>query len=409
MLGPRGISVSLAGLAMWFTARVIGSPGLEVVSIGLASLPFLAALFVRFTPRRLEVRRRLSEVRVAPGTRVHVDIEIRNGASARTPLLLLEDRLPAALGRPARLVVTNVPPRGRQRVGYTVLPQSRGRYGIGPLWVDVTDPFGLTRGRVRVDRSDELLVTPEVEDLTTAPEATTGHGVGAARARQLMRTGEEYFTMRSYQEGDDLRRIHWPSVARTGELMIRQNEASRRASALVFLDDRETGLGPAHGPAFERAVSCAASVGMLLLEEHFTLRFATPELIATPVSEDRFLDVLSRLGAGKSRTLAPALVNLRVAASPETSLVLVGPPPAPQELPGLVRAATGYGPKLAILVQPADPTTAPPSRRTAIEGRSTQAVLALSRSGWDVLLLTPSTRLAERWHTPRERPLASNA
>jgi uncharacterized protein (DUF58 family) len=394
---------------MWVAARILGSPGLEVVAIGIGALPFLAALFVRFTPRKLEIRRRLSDIRVAPGTRVSVDIELRNGASARSPLLLLEDRLPAGLGRPARLVVTGIPPRGRQQVGYTVLPQTRGRYGIGPLWVDVTDPFGLTRGRVRVDRRDELLVTPEIEDLTTPPDAATGHGVGAARARQLMRTGEEYFTMRAYQEGDDLRRIHWPSVARTGELMIRQNEASRRASALVFLDDRETGLGPAHGPAFERAVSCAGSVGMLLLEEHFTLRFATPELIATPMSEDRFLDVLARLGGGKERSLAAALVNLRVAASPEASLVFVGPPPAPQELPGLIRAATGYGPKMAVLVRPADPATVPPSRRTAIEGRSTQASLALTRSGWDVMILDPSTRLADRWHTPRERPLASNA
>jgi uncharacterized protein (DUF58 family) len=346
---------------------------------------------------------------VAPGTRVTVDVELRNGATVRTPLLLLEDRLPAALGRPARLVVTSVAPRGTQRVSYSVLPQARGRYGIGPLWVDVTDPFGLTRGRVQVDRRDELLVTPEIEDLTTPPEAASGIGVGAARARQLMRTGEEYFTMRTYQEGDDLRRIHWPSVARTGELMIRQNESSRRASALLFLDDRETGLGAAHTPAFERAVSSAASVGMLLLDEHFALRFATPELPATPTMEDRFLDVLAGLTAGKLRSLAPALVNLRVAASREASLVFVGGPPAPQELPGLIRATSGYGPKLAILVQPAEPAEVPPSRRTAIEGRSTQAVLALSRSGWDVLLLSPSTRLAERWHTPRERRLASNA
>jgi uncharacterized protein (DUF58 family) len=394
---------------MWFAARVLGSPGLEVVGIGIGLLPFLAALFVRFTPRRLELRRRLSETRVAPGTRVTVDVELRNDSTARTPLLLLEDRLPAALGRPARLVVASVLPRGTQRVAYSLLPQTRGRYGIGPLWVDVTDPFGLTRHRVQIDRRDELLVTPEIEDLTTPPDAATGIGVGAARARQLMRSGEEYFTMRAYQEGDDLRRIHWPSVARTGELMIRQNETSRRASAVVFLDDRETALGAAHTPAFERAVSSAGSVGMLLLDEHFTLRFATPELAATPTTEDRFLDVLAGLNAGKLRTLAPALVNLRVAASPEASLVFVGAPPAPQELPGLIRATAGFGPKLAILVQPADPTTVPPSRRTAIEGRSTQSMLGLSRSGWDVLLLSPSTRLAERWHTPRERRLASNA
>ena len=54
--------------------------------------------------------------------------------------------------------------------------------------------------------------------------------------------------MRGYQEGDDLRRIHWPSVARTGELMIRQDEASRRAGGLIYLDSREALLGPGARP-----------------------------------------------------------------------------------------------------------------------------------------------------------------
>ncbi len=72
--------------------------------------------------------------------------------------------------------------------------------------------------------------------------------------------------MRQYQQGDDLRRIHWPSVARTGELMIRQDESSRRASGLVFLDNRGHALGQSHSPAFERAVSVAATLGVLLAQ-----------------------------------------------------------------------------------------------------------------------------------------------
>ena len=90
--------------------------------------------------------------------------------------------------------------------------------------------------------------------------------------------------MRSYQEGDDLRRIHWPSVARTGELMIRQNETSKRANGLVFLDNREAALGRSHATAFERAVSCAASVGVLLARNGFGLRFGTADTPAIPMS-----------------------------------------------------------------------------------------------------------------------------
>src|SRR5213592_215300 len=224
---------------MWLLARLIGSAGLEVVGIGFVLLPIVAGFFLRWTERRVSVRRRLSDVRVRPGTRLTVQLDVENRSTAPSSFLMLEDQLPPTLGRSARLVVASVPGRRAQRVSYSILPQVRGRYRIGPLTIDITDAFGLRRKRLVVENRDELLVTPEIEDLSTPPDAATSPNAGAARARQLLRTGEEYFTMRSYQEGDDLRRIHWPSVARTGELMIRQNETSKRANGLVFLDNRE--------------------------------------------------------------------------------------------------------------------------------------------------------------------------
>ena len=63
-----------------------------------------------------------------------------------------------------------------------------------------TDAFGLTRRRVLLDGRDELLVTPEVEDLRAPAEATSVTNIGSARARQLLRTGEEYYTMRGYED-----------------------------------------------------------------------------------------------------------------------------------------------------------------------------------------------------------------
>lgn len=406
MLAGRGVAVLGTGVGMWVAARLLGSPGLEVVGIGIGLLPFLASAAAKRGAKRLLVRRRLSDVRVGPGTRVTVSVEVENRSAVGTSFLLVEDRLPTPLGRAARLVLGGVRGRGVEAASYTLVPQARGRYRLGPLIVNASDPFALSRLRLEFDERDELLVTPEIEDLGTAPDPASGPSFGASRARQLFRTGEEYYTMRQYQEGDDLRRIHWPSVARTGELMIRQDESTRRAGGLVFVDTRAAALGRVHTPAFERGVSVAASIGVLLARRGFVLRLGTTELPAAALSEERFLDALTGLSHTELRSVAPALSHLRAGSSPETSLVFVSAPPVPGELASLIRAGAGFGPKLAVLIHGTDPHRLPPERQAQLEGRATQARLALSRAGWDVIVMSPSTRLQERWHTPAERPLA---
>jgi hypothetical protein len=72
----------------------------------------------------------------------------------------------------------------------------------------------------------------------------------------------------------------------------------------------------------------------------------------------------------------------------------------------VIRSGGGFGPKLAVLVYPVEPDTLPPERQAQLEGRATQARLALTRAGWDCLVLPPSARLRDRWHVPKERPLA---
>jgi uncharacterized protein (DUF58 family) len=269
----------------------------------------------------------------------------------------------------------------------------------------MSDPFALVRQRLEFDEREDLIVTPEIEDLTGTPDAAFGANVGASRTRNLFRTGEEYHTMRQYHEGDDLRRIHWPSVARTGELMIRQDESSQRANGLVFLDSRDGALGQTHGQAFERAVSVAATLGVVLSRGGFSLRFATADTPPAALSEERFLEALTSVGHSQVRSIGPALAHLRASASGDTTLVVVAAPPQPVELTSLIRSGGAFGPKLAVLVYPIDPDTLPPERQAQLEGRATQARLALTRAGWDCIILPPSMRLKDRWHVPKERRL----
>jgi uncharacterized protein (DUF58 family) len=251
MPSGRGVLVFAVGIALWAAARVLGSTTLHMVAVGLVVLPFGAALFARWTRQRLRIRRRLSDARIQPGQRVYVELEVENQSPTQTSFLLVEDRLPAALGRSARLVIAALQGRERQHVRYSLTPRQRGRYTLGPLTVDLSDPFALTKLRVEFDEREDLVVAPEVENLAGGPDSPFGLTSGLALARHLFRTGDEFYTMRPYVEGDDLRRIHWPSVARSGELMIRQDESTRRSTAVLFVDTRDTAVGQTHTPCFE--------------------------------------------------------------------------------------------------------------------------------------------------------------
>ncbi len=88
---------------------------------------------------------------------------------------------------------------------------------------------------------------------------------------------------RGYRRGDDLRRVHWRSTARYGELMVRREEQPQRSRATVLLDTRGVafeGAGP--DSAFEWAVSGAASSLVHLLEQGFSVRLLTDTGTSVP-------------------------------------------------------------------------------------------------------------------------------
>jgi uncharacterized protein (DUF58 family) len=271
-------------------------------------------------------------------------------------------------------------------VSYTIDAPRRGRYTIGPLRVEAADPFGFAPVRVELDLRDDLVVTPPVEDLRDVAGSPFGQAGGAALARRLARGGGEFSLMRPYQEGDDLRRIHWPSVARRGELMIRQDEASSRPRALLHLDTRARALGTSGGAVFEQAVGAAASVGVALLRSGLSLRRSTGLLPPEPTTEDALLDALA--GVGEDGTdLFATLVRLRASGSADALLVVVTGALAAEELAALARTGTAFGPRLAILVPP----------HAGRDDAADAALHTLARAGWQVRAVPPGTSLRERW------------
>jgi uncharacterized protein (DUF58 family) len=401
----RGWATFGAGLAMWIAARLIGSRDLHMIATGIAILPLLAIGLVRWSHPKIGVTRHLSASRAYPGVRVTVTLSIENRSRGTTPYLLLEDALPAGLGSPARLVVTSIPPRNEHKVAYSIVARHRGRYTIGPLSVYQTDPFGLARTKALGGPEAELVVYPTVEDLDARGLVSQGAGSGEAAARRLHRAAAEFFTMREYVTGDDLRRIHWPSVAKTGKLMIRQDESTRRSSAILLLDTRSVVLGPQGSPGFEAAVSATASIGRALSRSGFAVRLGTVDVPARPVTEEVMLDLLAGIGASRTPALVASLTGLRSSSSADTTLAVVTAPPNGAEVAALCRVGTAFGRKVVVLTYPMPVASLPPEAVVELDGRATVARASLQRAGWDVVILHPEGKLADTWRRTKTQKL----
>lgn len=271
MLTRQGWLVALGAAALLLAGRVLGLVELFVLGVVAGALLVGAAALVASARLELEVGRSVHPTRVQVGTPSRVDLTIRNLRANGTPVLRLRD--PVSGTRGADLLV---PPLGRGErtvAAYRLPTDRRGLLRIGPLDVVVSDPFGLTNVTTVAAPMVELTVYPHVDEVPPLPY-TTGHDplAGARQPNSLGRTGEDFYALRPYVVGDDLRRVHWPSSARQDELQVRQNELPWQGRTTVLLDVRKA----AHaGDSLEVAVSAAASIVAATARRHDLVRLVT--------------------------------------------------------------------------------------------------------------------------------------
>ncbi|MEV0009623.1 DUF58 domain-containing protein [Streptomyces sp. NPDC047973] len=282
-LTTRGRSFLAAGVAATVCAYVLGQGDLLRVGLLLAVLPLVCATVLYRTRYRVAGSRRLSPSRVPAGSEARVHLRMDNVSRMNTALLMLQDRVPYVLGPRPRFVLDRVEPGGVREVSYRVRSDLRGRYPLGPLQLRLSDPFGMCELTRSFSAYDTLVVVPRTEPLPALRPAGESSGYGDGRQRSLALAGEDDIIPRGYRHGDDLRRVHWRSTARHGELMVRREEQPQRARCTVLLDTRRIayqGGGP--GSAFEWAVSGAASALMHMVERGLAVRLVTDEGTVAP-------------------------------------------------------------------------------------------------------------------------------
>jgi uncharacterized protein (DUF58 family) len=272
----RGRAFEAAGITAAVCAVLLGQEDLLRVGVLLMLLPLLTAFFLGRSRYRLGLVRSVTPSQVAAGQQARVQLDLTNDGRVPTGLLLLEDRVPYVLGTRPRFLLDRMRPKGRRTVGYVVRSDLRGKYAVGPMTVRLSDPFGLVELTRSFRSTTSLVVTPRLVPLPAIPLSGAWTGSGDNRPRAFATGSAEDVTVREYRRGDDLRRVHWRSSARVGDLMVRREEQPWQSRATLFVDNRRfSHRGGGASSSLEHAVSFAASVGVHLVQRGFVVRLVT--------------------------------------------------------------------------------------------------------------------------------------
>ncbi|TCJ36225.1 DUF58 domain-containing protein [Parafrankia sp. BMG5.11] len=392
-LTVRGRSFLAAGGACVASAAVIGEQDLLAVGALLVALPLFAAGFVARTRYRLACTRRLEPPRVTAGDTVSVRIRLDNVSRLPSSVLLVEDTTPN-LGLRARFVVDQIEPGGSRDLSYPLRAGVRGRYQVGPLTIRLTDPFGLCELERSFRGRDELIVAPALERLPLTPLVGSSSLNNEVR-RSSARAGEDDSTTRPYRSGDDLRKVHWKTTARLGELMVRRDERPLTGAATVLLDTRHTAWPEMdRDDPFSWAVGAAGSIAVNLARSGYGVRLIADTGVAATGPGNAvgaLLDELAVIAPTPSATLSPALASLRSAEHSGMVVVVLGR--TDQATASMIAGARPRNaPAIAVLVDLAGWGASPAAGGDLEVTRHT-----LTRHGWTVLVAGAGARLADTW------------
>ena len=228
----RGWLTLLLGAATYVVAWLFGAKALYPVATGLVLAPLAAVAWVWLAAGPMRLRRRAGKGVLLEGGDVWVGLDVQP-----------ESRIPAAgiaitetIARFGDQVTTLSRTGTGYRGTYVLERVPRGRYVVEQARATVDDPFGLARMDVELDARGSLLVYPRLVPLDRLFSESGAHAQDGRRLLLRRPSGFDLHSVREYEQGESLRKVHWKTTARRGQLMVKELEDAPRDEIAVILD-----------------------------------------------------------------------------------------------------------------------------------------------------------------------------
>lgn len=333
-----GLGVTLAAVA--FESRPLGIAGVGLVAAAVLAGAWAAAVrggaTVRFSPAP------------APATEGdHVRLRVEVSRSSRIPVGSAVVR--AGLGRLGE-VECRLRGHGRSNVGELHLGRlPRGRFPVSDPRLVLGDHLGLETVVTPLEEpSAAIVVHPRLVELQSLFSEAGRHGADGRRLLLRRPTGFDFHSVREYEQGESLRRVHWATTARRGQLMVKELDDAPRDAVVVLLDcDPRGAVGTSPDSSFDAAVRAAGSVLRVYSARgrRATLLTTGPEATPLPVCSlgadfRTALDALAAAEPDALHTLGPVLARQETAAGRAGELVVVSATLDAASLEAVLGAAT---------------------------------------------------------------------
>ncbi len=321
---PWGLTFGAVGWVAVGTAVLAGWAGLrwswdEAVVLALVAVAVLVVAVVFLVGRSpYEVTLHLAHHRVVVGERASGRVAVRNTSQRAT--LPAEVELPVGRG----VSVFALPRLAGGAVHedlFTIPTRRRAVIVLGPVRSVRGDPLGVARREVRWTDPAELFVHPRTVALAGSSAGFLKDLEGHA-TRVISPSDISFHALREYVVGDDRRHIHWRSSARTGQLMVRQFEETRRSHLAVALSLLRTDYGD-DPEEFELAVSVAGSLGLYAFREERDLTVIADLHALRTHTAGALLDDLTRVQPSVRCADVPGLASQMARRAPDASVVFL--------------------------------------------------------------------------------------
>jgi len=235
LLNPRFIGPCLAGIFCLIVATVVGVSYLFTMSTVLLALP-VASYIIGIKALKRYVSSSEPQITTVQGKRTPITVRIL----AKNYELDAQE-LNVKLPFPKTISIEDnqeaeTLPDGQIQASIWFIPGKRGKVTLGPIVISASDPLGMFRLKRKMQETTELIIYPRpvAIDLGLFTGSSKETSVNHPQARRSVRG--DFAGVREYREGDELRRIHWKTTARTQQLSVVELEETTVGSATILLD-----------------------------------------------------------------------------------------------------------------------------------------------------------------------------